>query len=155
LISDNLRRFFRCHSGRQGIAVLGFHVNDIDTIYQRYQRLHPNLIHAFHEYEGGTVKVFEVFAYYIPESLDIQGKQPDVGTVIRFIEVAETSTPLSFCLLPGLKRLDASFDGTRQAAYCDHWVSNVFSRTEFLSTLEDTLGFTPKVKYEMNGVASC
>jgi hypothetical protein len=145
LISENLLRFFRFHAGRQGIAVLGFHVNDIKTIYQRYQRLHPNLIHAFHEYEGGRVKVFEVFAYYVPETPDVQGKQPDVGTVIRFIEVAKTSTPSAFCLLPGLKQLDASFDGTSQAAYCDHWVSNVFSRTEFLSTLEDTLGFTPKV----------
>ena len=40
------------------------------------------------------------------------------------------------------------------AAYCDHWVSNVFDRTEFLDTLRDTLGFTPKVDFNAGVVAA-
>jgi hypothetical protein len=144
MTSDNLGRFFQFHSNRQGIAVLGFHVNDVETIYKRYHRHHPKLIHTFCEYESDGVKVLEVFAYYKPGSPSFEEKQADVGTLIRFIETDEV-TASSFCLLPGLKQLDAAFDDTSQTAYCDHWVSNVFSRTEFLSTLYDTLGFTPKV----------
>ena len=33
--------------------------------------------------------------------------------------------------------------------YCDHWVSNVVSREGFLDTLNDTLGFTPKVDFNV------
>lgn len=50
--------------------------------------------------------------------------------------------------------MEASFEKSSQAAYCDHWVSNVFSRTEFLSTLEDTLGFAPKVDFNAGVVAA-
>jgi hypothetical protein len=94
--------------------------------------MHPNLIHSFYEYDD--VKVLEVFAYYSEKE-----GSPDVGTILRFIESKDDSTPPSFCSLPGLKPLHACFDSTSQAAYCDHWVSNVFSRTEFLSTLEGKL----------------
>jgi hypothetical protein len=126
--------------------VLGFHVNDIETIYKRYQRLHPSLIHTFREYEE-DVKVLEVFAYYVPDNpTSFADKQADVGTVLRFIETTKEQANPTFCVLPGLNKLDATFDDvTSVPAYCDHWVSNVFSRTEFLSTLEDTLEFTPKV----------
>jgi hypothetical protein len=55
----------------------------------------------------------------------------------------------------GLQHVDAKFiDETSQAAYCDHWVSNVFDRTEFLDTLHDTLGFTPKVDFNAGVVAA-
>ena len=40
------------------------------------------------------------------------------------------------------------------AAYCDHWVSNVVSRRGFLDTLEETLGFTPKVDFNAGVVAA-
>jgi hypothetical protein len=50
--------------------------------------------------------------------------------------------------------IDALFEDSSRAAYCDHWVSNVFSRTEFLDTLKDTLGFTPKVDFNAGVVAA-
>ena len=50
--------------------------------------------------------------------------------------------------------MEASFDGTGLAAYCDHWVSNVRSRVGFLETLEETLGFTPKVDFNAGVVAA-
>ena len=121
-------------------------------VHDRYKKLHPKLIHSFHEY--GETKVLEVFAYYNSEKSIKGEKQADDGTILRFIESKKSSSPPSFCSLPGLASLDASFDSSCQAAYCDHWVSNVFSRTEFLSTLEDTLGFTPKVDLNAGVVAA-
>jgi hypothetical protein len=47
--------------------------------------------------------------------------------------------------LPGLQGLPAAFPPDVLPAYCDHWVSNVRSRVGFLETLQETLGFTPKV----------
>ena len=60
----------------------------------------------------------------------------------------------SYCILPGLTSIEATFDGTSYPAYCDHWVSNVVSRTGFLDTLNDTLGFTPKVDFNAGVVAA-
>ena len=45
------------------------------------------------------------------------------------------------------------FDACRPA-YCDHWVSNVVPREGFLDTLNDTLGFTPKVDFNAGVVAA-
>ena len=104
--------------------------------------------------------------------------------------------------LPGLERVEATFDGTVLPAYCDHWVSsarcdggrcfdmshaalladtcvlcvaratrarvpqrylrhillwqvsNVRSRVGFLKTMEETLGFTPKVDFNAGVVAA-
>ena len=39
-------------------------------------------------------------------------------------------------------------------AYSDHWVSNVVDRRGFLDTLEDTLGFVPKVDFNAGVVAA-
>lgn len=47
-----------------------------------------------------------------------------------------------------------SFDGTSIPAYSDHWVSNVIDRESFLQTLNDTLGFTPKVNFNAGVVAA-
>jgi hypothetical protein len=153
-VSGNIRRFYKHHTDRQGIAVLGFIVDDVKTVQERYKTMHPNLIHSFREY--GDVQVLEVFAYYNHDDEPKEAvKQPDVGTLLRFIEIKRNSgSESAFCELPGLKSLDATFDSTSKAAYCDHWVSNVFSRTEFLRTLEDTLGFTPKVDFNAGVVAA-
>ena len=132
----------------------------MDTIRSRYQSLHPNLIHSYHEYgesDASFTKVFQVFAYYCSgdspaERNPASTKQPDKGTILRFVEVVGDNN--SFCILPGLRKREAVFDSESQPAYCDHWVSNVFSRTEFLSTLEDTLGFTPKVDFNAGVVAA-
>jgi hypothetical protein len=148
--------FLQSHSNRQGIAVLGFITNDVDTVHERYQRLHPKLIHDFSKYDGDNVKILEVFAYY-----DEGNGEADTGTVLRFLEPKKGSsdtsgdvTGRSCLLLPGLTKISANFDRTSEAAYCDHWVSNVFSRTGFLSTLEDTLGFTPKIDFNAGVVAA-
>ena len=187
--AGNIRRFFQSHSNRQGFAVLGFHVNDIDLIRHRYETFHPNLIHHYAEYvypdksDGSVVgndgdapsvvKILEVFAYYADDGhtadqahamneakeekdqhvddvnvvVGGDSRKVDVGTVLRFVERTSPSVSKSdgFCL-PGFIPIEAKFDETSQPAYCDHWVSNVISRTGFLRTLEDTLGFTPKVR---------
>lgn len=129
-------------------------MNDVRAVQARYKTLHPNLIHSFREY--GDVQVLEVFAYYNHEDKSKEAdQQPDVGTLLRFIEAKQGSNSESeFCKLPGLALIDATFDSTSQPAYCDHWVSNVFSRTEFLKTLKDTLGFTPKVDFNAGVVAA-
>jgi hypothetical protein len=73
--------------------------------------------------------------------------------VLRFVERRPPNDSASsaeggstaYKVLPGLAPVAAEFDGTASAAFADHWVSNVVDRVSFLSTLEDTLGFTPKV----------
>ena len=144
LDARNLNRFFQGHSERQGISVLGFYVSDVELVYKRYQQKHPKLISTFHDYKTDGTKVLEVFAYYEAQCTGSseEEKSADIGTVLRFVETDNSS---GLCPLPGLTHIDAVFDSNSQPAYCDHWVSNVFSRTEFLSTLNDTLGFTPKV----------
>jgi hypothetical protein len=89
----------------------------------------------------------EVFAYYQQNS-----KEPDPGTVLRFVQHSARETLIP---LPGLAPVPAEFDrDSSSAAYCDHWVSNVWSRTEFLDTLSDTLGFAPKVDFNAGVVAA-
>lgn len=74
--------------------------------------------------------------------------------VLRFVERPSAGDITSLAVdgsgayrvLPGLVPVSAEFDGTANAAFADHWVSNVVNRVSFLATLEDTLGFTPKVK---------
>jgi hypothetical protein len=143
------REFFHNHADRQGIAVLGFRTEDIESVHNRYKQIHPDLIHSYREYsvEGGfTTKVLQVFAYYNETN---EGKRPDRGTMLRFVgtdgTVSETS--MSPCPLPGLEFAESSFDSFSEPAYCDHWVSNVHSRTDFWKTLEDVLGFSPKVSH--------
>mmetsp|Transcript_25408 Transcript_25408/g.48640 ORF Transcript_25408/g.48640 Transcript_25408/m.48640 type:complete len:672 (+) Transcript_25408:64-2079(+) len=150
----HLKRFAKYHKGRQGVAVLGFLVSagGIDMIRARYAELHPKLImpDSPHSYPGA--KVLEVFAYYMGEKLETDA---DTGTMLRFIEVLDEKSDASdVWVLPGIKRISAVFDGFSQPAYCDHWVSNVFSRTGFLDTLNDTLGFTPKVDFNAGVVAA-
>ena len=52
----------------------------------------------------------------------------------------------TYKVLPGLTEVAADFDGTTSSGcFADHWVSNVVDRGGFMATLEDCLGFTPKV----------
>ncbi len=124
------------------------------SVRRRYEALHPKLFHSYGEYNGS--KVLQVYAYYskdqLVESSKVSSKKPDKGTLLRFIQVEDEDD--SLCILPGLTNTNATFDATSQPAYCDHWVSNVFSRTEFLRTLEETLGFTPKVDFNAGVVAA-
>jgi hypothetical protein len=81
----------------------------------------------------------------------------DLGTLLRFVErypFAKEGGTCSTTWLPGLTAVEATFDKESQPVYCDHWVSNVISRTGFLQTLEDTLGFTPKVDFNAGVVAA-
>jgi len=57
-------------------------------------------------------------------------------------------------VLPGLRDADPHFDGTSIPAYSDHWVSNVVDRVGFLATLQDTLGFVPKVEFNAGVIAA-
>lgn len=147
--ANNVRQFYEAHAGRQGIAVLGFQANSVDNIEASYRKFHPALIKdSVQVYEHS--KVLEVYAYYKGDSSD---SEVDTGTVLRFVEAVGENEG-GACLLPGLEPLAAEFDEQSQAAYCDHWVSNVYSRTGFLKTLEDTLGFNPKVDFNAGVVAA-
>ncbi|KAG7361384.1 hypothetical protein IV203_036484 [Nitzschia inconspicua] len=152
----NIDRFYQNQNGKQGIAVLGFHVDNVEAVYLRYQQLHPNLIHYHGTY--GSTSILEVYAYYQHDwdhtEVNSSNKKPDVGTLLRFVETRDGFGSVAFCVLPGLEQVHAEFDDESRPAYFDHWVSNVFSRTEFLSTLHDTLGFESKVDFNAGVVAA-
>eukprot|EP00961_Rhodomonas_salina_P009206 125288-Rhodomonas_salina.1 len=95
--SDHVKRKAEAHNGRQCIGVLGFEVSkgSLEGILGRYRKLHPNLlvqdiIHQYkdtrtvnqHSIDLGTMKVFEVFAYY----KNTVSRIADTGTVLRFVE---------------------------------------------------------------------
>lgn len=143
-----LTEFARYHKGRQGISVLGFVVakGDCARIHAKYADLHPKLLVENGHQTYGDAAVLEVYAYYTGE---IRETDADPGTLLRFVEAGQ-----DVYVVPGVEKLNATFDGVSQASYCDHWVSNVFSRTGFLQTLNDTLGFTPKVDFNAGVVAA-
>lgn len=147
--ASNLARFSKHHK-RQGIASLAFFVSkgDIDTIQARYAELHPKLLVPGMPQQYGSTKVLEVYAYYKGEK---GSSEADTGTVLRFSEVEDSN---DVWLLPGVEKVDAKFCSTGVPTYFDHWVSNVSSRTGFLDTLNDTLGFTPKVDFNAGVVAA-
>ena len=124
VILANIRRFYKAHSNRQGIAVLAFEVghNCLEEIFRRYSDLHPNLLPK--EYKKGIrpyekeAKVLEVFAYYREEK---SISPADEGTLLRFIEPIESE---SSCKLPGIVPIHAKFHSSCCPAYFDHWVSN-------------------------------
>lgn len=154
---EKVQRFLGAHDGRQGVGVLAFVVDNVKTIQTRYEQFHPALFASYEEIEGVGTKVLEVFACYArcqSGGAGSQVRQADKGTILRFVEFISTDPSCRTCSALGLVPVDAFFDETSQSAYCDHWVSNVFDRTEFLSTLEDTLGFTPKVDFNAGVVAA-
>jgi hypothetical protein len=173
---EHLDRFFGCHVGRMGIAVLGFEVDEgcVERVLCNYRNMHPNLLvdNQIHAYEDsrtikhsaagahqvlpqGALRMVEVFAYY----KDSATREADQGTVIRFVERSGTyASTAGFSnpegVLPGLVNVPHTFNGTSIPAYADHWVSNVVDRQAFLDVLHDTLGFTPKVDFNAGVVAA-
>lgn len=138
---------------RPGIAVLAFEVGDTNSVAAvaaAYKSKHPNLcatpsVLTFGS-EAPGMCMFEVFAYYKPGSSD-----PDTGTVLRFVQrQGDAACPL----LPGLTSTPAQYCSLSVPTFSDHWVSNVFDRKQFLQTLHDTLGFTPKVDFNAGVVAA-
>lgn len=144
--------FAENHVGRQGVAVLAFEANkgDIDVIQASYAEKHPKLLTP-----GGTLtyadgtRILEVYAYY--QGLTGQDA-PDVGTILRFIE-PPAGAGANF-VLPGIEPVEAAFDGVSLPVYFDHWVSNVLNRDRFLSSLEETMGFSTKVNFNAGVVAA-
>ncbi|CAE7383036.1 unnamed protein product [Symbiodinium pilosum] len=151
LDAGHLERFSQHQAGRQGVAVLGFQVKpgQLDGIVSKYAEKHPKLLPEGMPKEYPGVRILEVFAYYKGEK---GMSDPDCGTMLRFVESSDQSS--AHWVLPGIDRVPATFDPTGLAAYCDHWVSNVVSRRGFLDTLEDTLGFSPKVDFNAGVVAA-
>lgn len=160
----HLDRFDSYHNGAQGIGVLGFEMErgELDLVQARYEAHHPKLLVAPpHVYPDGT-RVLDVYAYYRGE---VRASEADPGTLLRFVERAAAGgeggevgaggeggeVPLP---LPGLVPVSAVFEPSVLPAYCDHWVSNVVSRVGFLQTLQDTLGFVPKVDFNAGVVAA-
>eukprot|EP01060_Flectonema_neradi_P009775 TRINITY_DN1697_c0_g2_i1.p1 TRINITY_DN1697_c0_g2~~TRINITY_DN1697_c0_g2_i1.p1 ORF type:complete len:672 (+),score=168.16 TRINITY_DN1697_c0_g2_i1:69-2084(+) len=170
--SSGFDTFKNSHIQRDGVAVLGFEVDNgsLDQVLTNYQTKHPKLlpINAINTYtdsrtisvngrtktiNSGEFRTLDVYAYYTKEG------EADKGTVIRLLErTGVYSSRPGFAnpgaVLPGLEDVHADFDGTSVPAYSDHWVSNVFDRKVFLKTLEDTLGFTPKVDFNAGVVAA-
>ena len=124
---DCVDRFYQSHAHRPGIAVLAFLVEDVNLIHQRYQKLHSNLVVGLWDYPKDHVKILEVYAYY---GKDLVSKQPDQGTILRFVQDnrprshGNENNAKGSCPVPGLSMIEATFDDTTQPAYCDHWVSN-------------------------------
>jgi len=148
----HLARFAQHRSGREGVAVLGFTVapGSFDRLLAKYTELHPKLVLPDMPKQYKGARILEVYAYYLGEKCT---SDADRGTVLRFVEVCEGSAA-DFWVLPGVGKVDATFEATSLPAYCDHWVSNVVSREGFLDTLNDTLGFTPKVDFNAGVVAA-
>lgn len=110
--------------------MLGFRVDSVKSVYARYKELHPLLIHSYRD--GPMAQILEVFAYYshdvdYDDSDRESRKEPDTGTLIRFVEIPEESGGAEFCILPGLDKVSAAFDHVRRLAYFDHWVSQHFA----------------------------
>lgn len=154
--AKHIDRYLKNHNGKQGVAVLGFRVvaaGGLDKILGAYRAKHPALVlnegKAFEYTQGkGTLRIGEVFAYYASD----KSGNADTGTVIRFVEaVGDCGEPP---LLPGFRPCEAKFPVRSFPTYYDHWVSNVVHRKEFLQTLNDTLGFTPKVDFNAGVVAA-
>ncbi len=170
-----MKTFFDTHNDRQSIGVLAFEVprGRLAGIRERYKMLHPELLlhddivtysddrtirgsaMATRTISMGIMSILEVYAYYMPG----ERKEADKGTVLRFVErTGSFASSPGFAnpegVLPGLRDADPHFDGTSIPAYSDHWVSNVIDRVGFLQTLEETLGFVPKVEFNAGVIAA-
>jgi 4-hydroxyphenylpyruvate dioxygenase-like putative hemolysin len=158
-------RFYKSQSGRQGVGVLAFEVEEkggVEAVAAAYKAKHPKLLAhgGVQTYPGDSdddyFKVLDVAAYYQytanGELVGDRTGEADTGTVIRFVERGGQNFRAEF--LPGLVPIEATFDRNSLPAYSDHWVSNVFNRTEFLDTLNECLGFTPKVDFNAGVVAA-
>jgi len=164
-------RFLKAHNGYQGISVLAFELPDeeaLKVVYENYRILHPKLllgeikeyidkrmINCEREIVLGSMSILEAFAYYKGS----KDTDRDKGTVLRFVcRSGSFSSKPGFGnpqgVLPGLEDVAAEFNGTSIPAYSDHWVSNVIDRHSFLQTLQDVLGFTPKVDFNAGVVAA-
>lgn len=151
--ASHLQRF-AVYNGRMGVSVLGFDVPEIggiEKIRARYVALHPKLLATSAPIEYADAKILEVYAYYVGDDTT---SDADLGTVLRFVERSGSTSGGKSCVLPGIVPIEPAFDGDTKPAFCDHWVSNVFSRTSFLATLKDTLGFIPKVHFNAGVVAA-
>jgi hypothetical protein len=153
--------FFERHSGRAGFAVFGFLLRDkgaIDVVYQKCLAKHPRLlrfpegVRTFTSEDGNVVRVLEIYTFYkkLTSSNQAREYEADEGTVMRFIEKTGDQT----APLPGFRRTRAEFATHHQASFFDHWVSNVMDRKQYLETLDDILGFTPKVDFNAGVVAA-
>lgn len=152
--AERIQGFIASHSGVQGIAVLAFEANNVDQIHDNYLKTNEKLIASYSQHDestGSQCKVLEVYAYYVEDSSASTrtSQKVDPGTVLRFVERTGSNEGSSGCL-PGIDKVEAQFHKSSRPVYCDHWVSNVFSRTDFLETLHETLGFVTKVSNGMN-----
>ena len=136
---ENINEFYKNNAQRQGISTLAFQVTpnssqSIDSLHDKYSSLHTKLLPkefqqgplSYSNGEGekgaGTTKVLEVYAYYTNQ----MGGDVDRGTRLRFVEQncgegEDCVSSSSSCILPGIQPVDAIFDDSCMAAYCDHW----------------------------------
>ena len=125
----------------------------VEAVYDNYARKHPNLLASgkptVHIDDGADkFKTLEVYAFYKGGSKS----EPDKGTVLQFVE--RQGPKCSHMVLPFFQTCAAEFDSISLPMFPDHWVSNVVDRKQYLSTLEDVLGFKPKVNFNAGVVAA-
>lgn len=146
----NIDTYFKAHmvnasdtKSKGGVAVLCFELETgaVAKVAESYKMKHPKLVKGEHAYDG--FKIIESYAYYLPNSTEA-----DKGTVLRFLERSDPKA-----LMPGLEATEAEW-AVPCEAYFDHWVSNVVDRKQFIQTMNDCLGFTPKVDFNAGVVAA-
>lgn len=129
----HIDRFRENLGSHDGVAALGFEVSTgcLDEIVETYRTQHPQLLPPGmpRQYPGG--KVLEVFAHYRPGS-----SLPSQGTIIRFVEVTQQA---KFCLLPGAKRVEATFQNETTFS-CTEWVNSIVQHPGFEATHDGILG---------------
>jgi len=135
--------FIAENDGRPGFGLLAFGVgkpNHLEDIKKAYETKHPELISTKDIFVlGENHRIFDVFAYYQEDNVT-----PDTKTIIRFVDGV---------LLP-MDKVEHSFPKNSFFGYCDHWVSNVEDRTNFVNILNDCLGFSPKVNFNAGVVGA-
>jgi len=134
--------FIKQNKGRSGFGCFVFRTGtkeNLEDIKAAYESLHPKLIATKDLVDVGSHRLFDAYAYYLEDNVT-----PDTKTVIRYMDGA---------LLP-MDRIKPEFSNDVFFGYCDHWVSNVINRTKFIDTLNDVLGFTPKVNFNAGVVGA-
>lgn len=127
--AKRVQDYFNAHNNRQGIAVLAFEVDDLQSILDRYNNLHPKLFADHFVYDNGDnskTEVLEVYAYYKQHNNNGSSSSsdqlliPDTGTILRFIQVTGNDVDKNLSKnspLPGLIPVAAKFDGSSMPAY--------------------------------------
>jgi len=135
--NSRVARFIKS-TGRQGIGALAFRLDaqsELETIRHCYQSHHPALIVQ----EKNTN--LDTYAYYQSGSLKIA----DIDRArLRFTYYDSSPPPTK----------NEEVRPWSMRGISDHWVSNVADREQFLATLGDVAGLSPRVEFDAGVIAA-